>query len=75
LDIQLKITKHLIDPTNSAAKLAQNAIRIAQMSRQPGASMQLDTPIPQSISTPFGYLPSYRNLLTKILVYLFTHEI
>uniref|UniRef100_A0A1I8BYB8 RNA-binding protein 5 n=1 Tax=Meloidogyne hapla TaxID=6305 RepID=A0A1I8BYB8_MELHA len=51
------------DPTNSAAQLAQNAIRIANMGRAaPNPSPTVSTyevPPRQSVSTPFGYLPVY----------------
>lgn len=53
-----------IDPTNSAAQLAQNAIQIAQMGRAvPGTQglpvAHIEGPARQSISTPFGYLLTY----------------
>uniref|UniRef100_A0A915P970 RNA-binding protein 5 n=1 Tax=Meloidogyne floridensis TaxID=298350 RepID=A0A915P970_9BILA len=51
------------DPTNSAAQLAQNAIRIANMGRStPNATPAVSTyevPPRQCVSTPFGYLPVY----------------
>src|SRR5688500_18058048 len=52
------------DPTNSAAQLAHNAIRIVQMGRAvpgglPPPGMHPEGPARQSVSTPFGYLPTY----------------
>uniref|UniRef100_A0A914GX55 G-patch domain-containing protein n=1 Tax=Globodera rostochiensis TaxID=31243 RepID=A0A914GX55_GLORO len=51
------------DPTNSAAQLAQNAIRLAQMGKAVPGGVQpivhMESPARQSISTPFGYLPTY----------------
>ncbi|KAF7637897.1 CCHC-type domain-containing protein [Meloidogyne graminicola] len=51
------------NPTNSAAQLAQNAIRIANIGRAtPNTSVAVSTyevPPRQCISTPFGYLPVY----------------
>lgn len=54
---------YTLDPTNSAAQLAQNAIRIANIGRAtPNTSVAVSTyevPPRQCISTPFGYLPVY----------------
>ncbi|KAL3121785.1 hypothetical protein niasHT_002013 [Heterodera trifolii] len=61
------------DPTNSAAQLAQNAIRLAQMGKAvPGAVppiAHMEGPARQSISTPFGYLPTYTTPDTNLFQY------
>ncbi|CAK5031422.1 unnamed protein product [Meloidogyne enterolobii] len=63
LKSQSGISSSSINPTNSAAQLAQNAIRIANMGRStPNATPAVSTyevPPRQCVSTPFGYLPVY----------------